>query len=143
MTANSSSPALPNMQSTQFDLLAMEQAIVRSKLVACCLIVGLPLVGVIASLLAMLPLFAALMAGSFLFAATLIGHKALSTFVGKTLRLLVAARLMIVFVLAALLFCTTGSAWTAIVSAVLLWLTVDRMLGRRALYDLWKLNGKS
>jgi hypothetical protein len=92
----------------------------------------------VASLTAGLPLFAALMAASFLLAAALVCRKAVATFTAKALRLLVAARLVLVLVLGALLFCASGSAWVAVVSAVLLWLTADRLLGRRALYDLWK-----
>jgi hypothetical protein len=57
----------------------------------------------------------------------------------KTLRLLVTARLVIILVVGALLLCASGSAWVGVVSAVLLWLTADRLLARRALYDLWKL----
>jgi hypothetical protein len=56
--------------------------------------------------------------------------------------LLVAARLVIVLVLGALLLCTSGSAWVPVASTLLLWLTADRLLGRRALYDLWKLTRK-
>jgi hypothetical protein len=62
----------------------------------------------------------------------------LITFTGKTLRLLVTARLVVVLVVGALLFCAWGSAWVAIVSATLLWLVADRLLGRRALADLHK-----
>jgi hypothetical protein len=52
---------------------------------------------------------------------------------------LVMSRMMLVLVLAALLFCAMGVAWTGLVSALLLWLVSDRLLGRRALHDLWKL----
>ena len=69
----------------------------------------------------------------------LVCRQALVTFTGKALRLLVTARLVLILVVGALLFCTSGSAWVGVVSAVLLWLTADRLLGRRALYDLWKL----
>jgi hypothetical protein len=51
----------------------------------------------------------------------------------------VTGRLVLVLVVGALLFCTWGSAWVGVVSAVLLWLTADRLLGRRALCDLPKL----
>jgi hypothetical protein len=122
-----------------FDLDQLEQRALRSPVVAWLVIAGLPALGIVASLYARMPLFAALMAGCFLLATALVCHKALVTFAGRTLRLLVAARLVLVLVLGALLFCTQGSAWTAVASALLLWLTADRVLGRRALYDLWKL----
>jgi hypothetical protein len=94
--------------------------------------------GVVATLYLHLPLLACAMAGCFLLATGLVCHKAISTFTGKTLRLLVTARLVVVLVLAALLFMTTGTIWTALVSTILLWLVADRLMGRRALYDLWK-----
>ena len=125
--------------SQSLDLDDFERRVRRSPAVACGLIFGLPAFGVVVALAAKLPLFAALMAGCFLFATALVCRKALATFTGRTLRLLVTARLVIVLVLGALLFCTSGNAWVAVVSALLLWLTADRLLGRRALYDLWKL----
>ena len=45
-------------------------------------------------------------------------------------------------VVGALLYCTSGSAWSGVVAALLLWLVADRLLDRRALYDLWKLTCK-
>jgi hypothetical protein len=78
------------------------------------------------------------MAGSFLLAVVLIGRKALVTFTGETLRLLVTARLVIVLVLVALFVCTSGSVCVAIVSSVVLLLTADRLLGGRALHALSK-----
>jgi hypothetical protein len=95
--------------------------------------------GFLGALLAHLPLFAGLMAYVFLLAVALTCRRAIATFVGQTLRLLVAARLVVIATVGALLFCTSGSAWGAVVGAVLLWLVADRLLGRRALYDLWKL----
>lgn len=125
--------------STSLDLTGLEHALVRSKAFAWGLIVGLPVVGTGLTLHLGLPLFAALMAGCFLLATTVVTTKAIATFTGKTLRLLVAARLVVVMILASVLFFATGSAWNGIVSATLLWLVADRVLGRRALYDLWKL----
>lgn len=130
-------PAVAPPQTSDLD--DFERRVRRSPAVAWGLIVGLPALGVLVALVAALPLFAALMAGSFLFATALVCRTVLATFAGRTLRLLVTARLVIVLVLGALLFCTVGSAWVAVVSALLLWLTTDRLLGRRALYDLWKL----
>ncbi len=78
------------------------------------------------------------MAACFLLATALTCRKALIAFTSRTLRLLVTARLVIVLVVGALLFCTWGSAWVAVVSATLLWLVADRLLGRRALSDLHK-----
>src|SRR5947209_7634288 len=117
----------------------LERRLARSSAFAWALIIGLPGLGVLASLSTGLPPFATLMAGCFLLATALVCRKALATFTGQALRLLVTARLVIVLVVGALLFCTSGSAWVGVVSAVLLWLTADRLLGRRALYDLWKL----
>jgi hypothetical protein len=117
----------------------LERRALKSKAVAWGLIAGLPALGIAASLTAGVPLFAALMAGSFLLAAALVCRKALVTFTGKALRLLVTARLVLVLVVGALLLCTSGRAWVGVVSAVLLWLTTDRLLGRRALCDLSKL----
>ena len=59
-------------------------------------------------------------------------------FTGRALQLLVAARFTVVVVVGALLFGTTGSAHLALASAVLQWLAADRLLGRRALFGLWK-----
>lgn len=125
---------------TPLSLVNLEQQIARSTTLAWCLIAGLPLLGITAPLFAGLPLFATMMTGSFLLAIALMGHRAMATFTGKALRLLVTARLMIVLVLGAVFFCTSGITWTAVVSAVVLWLTADRLLGRRALHDLWKLS---
>lgn len=138
MTTATTAPA-SNPTSGHFDLQALEKAISTSKLFAWLIIAGLPALGIIATLCLHLPLFACLMAGCFLLATGLVCHKAVATFTGKTLRLLVTARLVIVLVLASLLFMTTGTIWTALVSSVLLWLVADRLLGRRALYDLFKL----
>lgn len=121
------------------NLDTLERTLARSSVFAWCLIAGLPSVGMLASFVAGLPSFAGLMAGCFLLATALTGRKALATFTGRTLRLLVTARLVVIFILAALHFCAHGNAWTSVVSAVLLWLVADRLLGRRALYDLWKL----
>src|SRR4051794_29270336 len=101
----------------------------RSPTIAWVVIAGLPALGMFASLFAGLPLFAALMGGCFLMATALVCRKALIAFTSAALRLLVAARLVIVAVVGSLLLCTTGSAWMAVVSTVLLWLTADRLLG--------------
>jgi hypothetical protein len=130
-------PSAPASQS--LDLDDFERRVRCSPAVACGLIFGLPVLGAVVALAAALPLFAALMCGAFLLATVLVCRKALATFTGRTLRLLVTARLVIVLVLGSLLFCTSGNAWVAVVSAVLVWLTADRLLGRRALHDLWKL----
>ena len=113
--------------------------LLRSPTASRSLIIGLPALGMIASLSFALPLFGTMMAGCSLFATTLVCRRALLTFAGATLRLLVMARMVLLFVLAAMLFCTTGSAWMVLVSAVLLWLVSDRLLGRRALHDLFEL----
>ena len=98
--------------------------------------------GFLAALYAHLPLFAGFMAYAFLLAGALVCRRAVATFAGRTLRLLVAARLVLILVVGALLYCTSGSAWSGVVTAVLLWLVADRLLGRRALYDLWKFTRK-
>lgn len=130
----------PNGTSTTLNLDDFEQRIQKSPVVAVAIIVGLPLMGIVAVIMARLPLFAAMMAGGFLCPTALVCHKAMARFTGRTLRLLVAARLVLVLALAMLLFGTSGNAWVAVVSALLLWLTADRLLGRRGLYDLWKLS---
>ena len=113
--------------------------LLRSPTASRVLIVGLPALGMLASLSLALPLFGTMMAGCFLVATTLVCRRALLTFAGATLRLLVMARMVLFFVLAAMLFCSSGIAWVGLVSAVLLWLVSDRLLGRRALHDLFEL----
>ncbi|MGH7227081.1 MAG: hypothetical protein ACRELF_28015, partial [Gemmataceae bacterium] len=77
----SQSDLYPSIAPSQaLDLDDFERRVRRSPAVACCLIFGLPAFGVVASLAAALPLFAALMAGSFLFATGLVCRKALATF---------------------------------------------------------------
>ncbi len=114
----------------------LEREVITSKTVARSLIVGLPLLGILASLFFGLPLFAALMSGCFLLATAYVCRQALVRFTGRTLRLLVACRLVIALVVGAVLFCATGAAWAGMVSALLLWLTADRLLGRHTLQDL-------
>jgi hypothetical protein len=140
-TTNTAPVPAPASQPTsgQLDLQALERAISTSRPFAWCIIAGLPALGVVASVLLHLPLFAIVMAGSFGLMTGLICYRAVATFTGKTLRLLVAARLVIILVLAACLAFTTGAVWAVLVSAVLTWLVADRLLGRRALYDLWRL----
>src|SRR4051812_7983249 len=135
-----SSPVTADSQKSQLNLDDFERAVQCSPTVASGLIFGLPALGVLASLVLALPVFVALMPGCFLFATALTCRKALVTFTGRTLRLLVTARLVIVLVLGAVLLCTSGNTWVGVVSTMLLWLTADRLLGRRALYDLWKLS---
>jgi hypothetical protein len=52
------------------------------------------------------------MAGCYLLGTALMCHKAVATFTGRTLRLLVAARLALVGVVGCLLFLTSSSAWS-------------------------------
>ncbi len=139
-TMLTSSPVQPHSdaRTQMLDPDKLEQAVATSQAFAWSLIVGLPVLGMLASVLTRLPLFAALMAGCFLLATALTCRRAIATFTGKALRLLVTARLVLVVVLGALLFCTTGVAQLSVVSAVVLWLAADRLLGRRALYDLFK-----
>ena len=140
MDATNAVPVIaPASQPSRFDRQALEQSTARSRAGAWWLIAGLPALGITASLYAQLPLFAALMAGCFLLATTLVCHKAMATFTSKTLRLLVTARLVLVLVVGALLFCTSGGAWMAVVSAVLLWLAADCLLGRGARAELKEL----
>ena len=113
--------------------------LLRSRTASRLLIVGLPALGMLASLSFALPLFGTLMAGCFLLATTLVCRRAILTFTGASLRLLVMGRMVLLFVVGAMLFCTTGAAWMCLVSAVLLWLVSDRLLGRRALRDLSEL----
>jgi hypothetical protein len=110
----------------------------RSTLGAWCLLAGLPALGLLAALFAALPLFAGLMAGCFLLATALTCQKAIATFTRQALRLLVTARVVLVIVLGGLLCGTAGAPHLAVVSAVVLWLVADRLLGRRALRDLYR-----
>ena len=114
----------------------LQNWLLRSPTASRTLIVGLPALGMLASLSLTLPLFGTLMSGCFMFATTLVCRKAILTFTGATLRLLVMGRMVLLFVLAAMIFCTTGGAWMCLVSALLLWLVSDRLLGRRAIHDL-------
>ena len=145
MTTATTSPAPLAPAATasgQLDLQALEKAVATSKGFALFIIFGLPLIGVVsAAALTMNPL-AALGAGVFLFYTSCICHRAVMTFTGRTLRILVAARLVLVMAVAALLGLTTGTVWATVVSSILLWLVADRLMGRRALYDLWKLAKK-
>jgi len=125
---------MPGVEQLTFDDL--ERFLCRSRVFAWALIVGLPALGTLGSLVGGLSLFAALMAGSFLLATALTCRKALARFTSRTLRLLVAARLVIVLVVGALLCCATGAAWASVVSGLLLWLVADRLLGRYALNSL-------
>jgi hypothetical protein len=118
---------------------AMQHWLLHSPVVSGVPIVGLPVAGMLSSLLLHLPLFATFMAGAFLLATSLVCRKAILTFTGTTLRLLVTARLVMILVFAALLFCTAGVAWMGLVSALLLWLVSDKLLGRRALRDIYQL----
>lgn len=138
-SATTASVPASNAPSNQLDLQALEEAISTSVPFGWAVALGLPSLGVIAAFWVQLPLFATLLAGGFLFATGLTIHRAVTTFVGKTLRLLVMARLAIMTVLASLLLITTGAVWMTLVSATLIWLVADRLMGRRALYDLWKL----
>ncbi len=92
-----------NAQVVSFDLDNLERTLARSTTFALYVILGLPSVGVLFSLVIGLPFFAGLMAGTFLFAIGLTCHRALATFTGRALRLLVTARLALILVLAALL----------------------------------------
>jgi hypothetical protein len=56
------------------------------------------------------------------------GRQVGGTYTGQVLRLLGTARLVLVLVVGALLLCTSGGPWVAVVRAVLLWLTADRLL---------------
>ena len=130
--------AAPAPVTDQLDLQALERAVATSQVFAWVIIAGLPALGIAAAHWLGLPLFASLMAGCFLLATGLVCHKALATFTGKTLRLLVSARLVIVLVLGSLLFTATGAVWAGLVSSAVLWLVADRLMGRRALHDLRK-----
>lgn len=141
MTEPNSSPRILSINT--FNLDELEQMVARSQTFAWGLIVGVPALGIGLTLLFGLPLFAALMSGCFLLATTAVSAKAIATFTGKALQLMVSARLVLVMTLGALLFCATGNAWNGVISATLLWLVADRVLGRRALYDLWKLTRKN
>ena len=141
-TATDVPPTTLAPDSGGLDLVALETAVRTSTTFACMIIPGLPLAGIIAACPLNMPPFAALMSGCFLFATGLTCHRAVAAFAGKSLRLLVAARLVIVLVLASLLVVSTGSAWAGLVSGLLTWLVADRLLGRAALRDLWRMTRK-
>jgi hypothetical protein len=103
-------PHAPALEAEPLGLDDLERRLARSQALARCLIAGLPTLGALAAVFFGLPLFAALMAGCFLLATALTCRQALATFAGKTLRLLVTARLVVVLVVGALLFCAWGSA---------------------------------
>lgn len=124
--------------SSQVDFDELEQQALLSTAVAKVIVAGLPIVGLIAVFFHGMSLLASLMSGAFLFGAVMICRRALVTFTGDVLRLLVAARFAIMIVVGALLVVTSGAHWTAFVSGVLAWLAADRLLGRRALHQLWK-----
>src|SRR5204862_5011538 len=86
------SPHAPALGAEPLGLDDFERRLARSKALARFLIAGLPTLGALASVFWGLPLFAALMAAAFLLATALTCRKALVTFTGKTLRLLVTAR---------------------------------------------------
>ena len=67
-------------------------------------------------------------------------RKAMIGATGRTVRFLIAVRRpIVVLVVAGLLFSASGAVWTGIVSALLIWLTAERLLGRHAFIDLGKL----
>lgn len=125
-------------QPAQINLDELGDRATVSTSIAKVIVAGLPMLGLVAALFCGLPLFAAFMTGTFLMGTAVLCRKALTTFTGDVLRLLVTARFTIVLVVGALFFATHVAAWMAIVSGVLLWLAADRLLGRRALHQLWK-----
>ena len=125
-------------QQTALAIDNLEKRLSRNRTVAWAVVVGLPVMGALASLAGGLPLFAGLMAGFFLVAASLVITRAVTRFVSQTLRLLVSARMVVTLVVAALLLAIGGAPWMAVVSAVLVWLVADRLLGRQALTELGK-----
>jgi hypothetical protein len=139
--ATSAPPATAAAQAGALAPNDLGRRLARSHAFATLLATGLPTLGLLVCLVAGLPPFAALMAACFLLAAAVVCRDALAAFAGRTLRLLVTARVVLVAVVAAVLFCAEGGARMAVVAAVLLWLTADRLLGRHALHDLRKLAG--
>ena len=133
-TPPSATPQPPH-NSSPADVGLLER-LALSKRAAGCVITFLPLAGLLTSLFFGLPVFAALMAGCLLLAAALTCGQAVVACTGQALRLLVSARLVLLLVLAALLFCATGSLWAALVSALLLWLCCERLLGRHTLHEM-------
>src|SRR4051794_28993204 len=111
MTTTAALPAaLPEQGQDEAPLASLDSRLARSPAFARLLITGLPLLGLMLSLASGLPLFAALMSGCFLLGTALACRRAMATFAGKTLRLLVASRVVFVLVLGAVLLCVTGSA---------------------------------
>jgi hypothetical protein len=71
-------------------------------------------------------------------------RRALAAFTSQTLHLLATARVVVLLVFGALLFSAQGDVRAVVVSATLVWLVGDRLLGRDALYGLWqRLRGRT
>ena len=111
MSDTVTAPAAQAQQGASDPVEQAQRWLLHSPAVAGVLIVGLPVLGMLSSLFLRLPLIATCMAGAFLLATTLLCRRAILTFAGTALRLLVLARLVLVLVLAGLLFCATGAAW--------------------------------
>lgn len=113
-----------------------------STVLARVVVVGLPLLSVFAAVTAEVTWLAVLLTAGFLGAAVIVCGRAALTFAGQTLRLLLAARLAIAVVIVAVLFATHGFPHDMIVSGAMSWLVADRLVGGRALVDLWRLVAK-
>ena len=103
---------------------------------------GLTALVFVAALTAGLPLLGSTFTSGLTLVALFLFGRALVAFTGKLLRLLVLARAAVLLAVGLLLFVSTGAAWVGVVSALLLWLAADRLLGGCALRDLeWRTRG--
>ncbi len=125
-------------QSASSDFSQAEDALLHSPRTNLITALGLPLLGILFTATIGLPAYVIMFASGFLMATGMIAVRAIVTFVGKTLKLLVACRLVIVGILGALLMCVTAPLWPILISAVVLWLVAEKLLGKRALLGLWK-----
>lgn len=125
-------------QSSQVDVDELERQIVVSPVLAKLIVAGLPVLGLFAALFHGLSAFAALVTSGFLCATVLVCRRALVTFTGEVLSLLVAARGVILIAVGLLLVVSSGASWKCVVAGLLIWLVADRLLGRLALRQLWR-----
>lgn len=116
--------------------------LLTSRAVARSVVVGMPMLGLIAAASVASTGLAMLLMAGFIAATAIVCTKALVTFTGRTLRLLLAARFAIVVTVVSLLFATAGVPHNCLVNGILAWLVADRLMGGRALLDLWRLVAK-
>jgi hypothetical protein len=116
-----------------------ERQLAGTSVVPWAIVTGLPALGILAALVGGLPLFAAFMVAVLLLGTALLCHRGLTTFAGPLLQHVVTVRVIILLVMGAFLICASEGWWMIVVSALLIWLVAERLLGQRALHELWRL----